>query len=457
MHVTIRPFLPSQISPILAAVFVLFSLMSCKQRSTAPTPTSSLRHVLGKTSVTPQHEFEPCSPASEFVDAASYFEKIARHIMTKNPKTFEGPYCPELFCIHARNVSHLNAVSSEKSRLIAANTGLLSMADDQVDADIAMAIAHELAHITLQHSERDPTLSELPDDIDAKELDRRLRLRAVFRDKKLSLRKSIAVNAHVDQIFNDYIWLVVAIEEISSALKPLIKSREASSLELAGKRAAKLHSSFASVLGDSTTKNQSENEANFMIQSRPLIQSLTEDIGSISAAIKNVGNCMAPSPCEVLNRLGKVANYQKIRVQPIALQLNELFMPLEDNPDAYPPYAQWMEQQADEVGYELYLRAGFKPERFETYFKAALKLKSEISTDECLKKIKNSSIPDRTEDEDLDRSHPSRCFRFYNINVTEMLRHNDAYKELAEQATILNIPETDGELKALRGIYGPAE
>lgn len=439
---------------ILLSLFTTTIASSCRQRTSPKAPASTLHHVLGATSVAPLQDLESCIPATDMTDATTYFDQVAQYLMAKNMETFKGPYAPDQFCIHAREYSNLNAASSPANRLVALNTGLVWMAPDQVDADIAMPIAHELAHITLQHGERDPRPSELPDDIDQKELDRRLRLRAVFRDQKLNLRKSIAVNAETDQIFDDYVWLVANTEEITTALKPLTSSRDSSAIDTVLKIATQLRSTFTVVLGDPTVaKNNPVSEANLMIQSRVLIQTLTQDFAKIKSAIKDVGNCQPPSPCDTLSRLGQIASYQSVRVQPVALQLNTLFMPLEDNPDSYPPYAQWMEQQADEVGYELYLKAGFKPERFETYFKAALQRKSETSTAECLKAIQDKTPPSRTEDEDLDRSHPSRCFRFYNIHIAEILRHHEAYKELGEKASTLNLPETAGKLKELRDRY----
>ena len=192
-----------------------------------------------------------------------------------------------------------------------------------------------------------------------------------------------------------------------------------------------------------------------MIQSRELIRTITEDIPSVATAIKAAGTCV--SPRNVTYCLGQLASYQALRVQPVSTQLITASMPLGDNPEAYPPYAQWMEQQADEVGYEFYLRAGFKPDRYETFFKAVMKKKSPTTVDECLKSMSEvSPTPPSRLDEAEDSKHPSSCFRIYDINITETLKHHSVYTDLAAKAVLTDLPEAMGELGELRKTY-PAQ
>lgn len=437
---------------LLSLALNLCGVVACKHRGPATPPAARLRHVLGATSVTPAQTLGPCIPPTEHMDAVGYFTKIANRLMVKNGETFKGVYAPELFCIRARNIPDFNAVSNAKTRSLAINTGLLHMTDDQVDADVAMVIAHELAHITLQHGARDPQPSELPDDIDRDELDRRLRLKAVFLDKKENLRKSIAINGRTDEIFDDYVWLAKDLPEIIATLKPLLSTHDDTAVARAVSIAGALQKSFALIFTDQDSKHDPVLESNFMIQSRELIRTMTEDIPKVATAIKAAGTCVTPRNTTYC--LGQLASYQKLRVQPIATQLISESMPLGDNPEAYPPYAQWMEQQADEVAYEVYLTAGFREDRFATFFKAALMKKAPNKIESCMNAINQTSpTPPSRLDETDDIKHPSSCFRVYDINITETLKHHSVFEDLAAKATITNLAETAGELAELRKNY----
>ena len=55
----------------------------------------------------------------------------------------------------------------------------------------------------------------------------------------------------------------------------------------------------------------------------------------------------------------------------------------------------WKEQEADEVGYELYLRAGFNPDDFYWMHKYVLGLESKSSYDKCREEIESAKIPER--------------------------------------------------------------
>lgn len=436
---------------LVTGSMIILLAESCKQRSGNSPHATELRHIVGVTSVQPEHPLTPCTPATDFTDAAEYFEKIGRHLMTANPATFKDGYAPEHFCFHVHYVSEFNAGSSSKTRRAVFDTGLLFMADDQVDADIAMVVAHELAHITLQHGAREALPSELPDDIDRGELDRRMRLRAVFADQKLNLRKSIAANARTDGIYDDYIWLVTNLPEITAFIQPRLSPKDALSITRATEIASKLRSSFAPLFDDDSVKHDGALESSFIIQSRELIRTLTEDIPAVATAIKTAGTCQTPR--DVTMCLGQIAQHHKLRVQPVFYQLLKR-MPLADDPEAYPPYGQWMEQQADEVGYEFYLRAGFKPERAGTFFKAALRAHSNDAVDTCLTELQepNPDAPERV-DQKNDTKHPSSCFRIYDIHISETLKHSTIYKDLVAKAVITNLPETSGMIEALRKTY----
>lgn len=431
--------------PILLA---MSCLISCRQRGTG----SNLKHPITATSMQPTQPLTPCTPSTSNVDANQYFAKIGRQIMNANQQnTFTDPYDPELFCFRTRAMGGVHSFANPTNRTVTFDLGLLYLQDDQVDADLAMIIAHELAHVTLQHGARIPLPTELPDDFDRAELDRRLRLKAVFVDKQTNLKKSIAVNAHTDNMYENYVWLVQNNDDIIATLKPKLKTSDNETLARVATLVAALKSSFSSIFEN--TKPDAVIEANFMIQSRELILTLTEEIPGVANAIKTVGGCTIPR--DAINCLGQIASYSRERVQPINIQLMTNILPQDDDPAAYAPYAQWMEQQADEVGYELYLRAGFKPERAHSAFNAIMKIKSPETLEQCLVALQAPQPPNRVEANE-DRKYPNACFRRYNLQIAEMAEHKNEYAVLAEKATTLNLPDTVGELKHLRTVY-PAE
>ena len=69
--------------------------------------------------------------------------------MKSNSQTFNGPYHASRFCIGVIFDPSFNAWAMSQYREVGFNTG--SFAKIQNDAEVAAIMAHELAHITMQH------------------------------------------------------------------------------------------------------------------------------------------------------------------------------------------------------------------------------------------------------------------------------------------------------------------
>lgn len=440
----------SIIAQPLCMILVPFFLLShCKSR-VAGSAGSKIKHQIGKTSVAPVQEFSPCIPSAYYTDAQNYARTIADHIMKSNPETFKGPYQPEKICLSIYDAPSYQASSTSEDGRLTLQTGLFFLADDQTDADLAMVIAHELAHITMQHPHTTPKPTQLPGDVDHEELERRLNLQSVYADRKLNLEKSISINARTEGIYDDYLWLVFETTSIVEQLRPLVPASDSAFFHAAVQSADGIRSRLPEI--SMSTRADSRLESKLVVQANALVTLFTQNIETVARLLAHPNQCHETMPCDLIQRLGRIASYHALRVEPVVSELITGTMPVEDDPLAYPPFAQWYEQEADEVGFEFYLRAGFKAERYGTYWKAAMQLQSQQKLESCMQDIKNSIKPQRTGEEP--RSvHPNHCFRLYNIAVSEMLIHSDIYADLSAKAQTLNLPETVGQLTELRRAY----
>lgn len=100
--------------------------------------------------------------------------------------------------------------------------------------------------------------------------------------------------------------------------------------------------------------------------------------------------------------------------------------------------ANWKEQEADEVGYELYLRAGFLPSQFGWFFSSTQSEEERSRCQAILAEAQNNPVlaPYRGTE-----AHPHFCWRLYNIDILEAIAHREDYAPFKERATSINILE----------------
>lgn len=101
------------------------------------------------------------------------------------------------------------------------------------------------------------------------------------------------------------------------------------------------------------------------------------------------------------------------------------------------------ESEADEVGLELYIRAGFEPQHYPGRFVSKLQRKAATDStfknalEECHAWIKGGKdIPK------VEGTHPAACWRIYNLSVSELTKHEKDYAPLLDRTLIVDVDGT---------------
>lgn len=98
-----------------------------------------------------------------------------------------------------------------------------------------------------------------------------------------------------------------------------------------------------------------------------------------------------------------------------------------------------VEREADEVGFEFYLRAGFHPAAFGTIMRSFYPVDVIKQQGEFLKCLANITFPVGGNPDRGSEFHPSPCWRLYNVTVGEQQRHREDYKPFLQRATLTTI------------------
>lgn len=88
----------------------------------------------------------------------------------------------------------------------------------------------------------------------------------------------------------------------------------------------------------------------------------------------------------------------------------------------------WKEQEADEVGFEMCLRAGVDISSFSALQRLVVEEEEKSGAAQCLFDIEAGSIPDRTLG-----THPSACWRIFDIEKREQSEHGEYYQRLLDR------------------------
>ena len=122
------------------------------------------------------------------------------------------------------------------------------------------------------------------------------------------------------------------------------------------------------------------------------LHELLESSQTLNAYVQNGPEiCLLSHDCSDKKILRHLINFSKSHIKPGIQATVGLTLAANDDPNQYAPYIQWTEQQADEVGFEIYLRAGLNPDRFTTYLEQMMK--SDQSFAECVDKIQKHRMP----------------------------------------------------------------
>ena len=406
---------------------------------------SRAKHIFGRTAVPPVTEPKPCEDGKDNPEAVRYIRGIAGWIMQRNPNTFAGPYAPGQFCFAVTSAQGMNASASVETRTIFVSTGLLLM-DGAKDADIAAVLAHELAHITMQHKLREPDAVDLPPDYDPVEGQRRLAARSKWMATVESSRRNLVSAAARNGIFSDAATLM-RDTSILARLRTANPPQDPNQFDAASKALTLLLTEYPEVIaapGANILKSWQ-----FLDRMTLHLDELTESSKTLPNYIENGPEiCLLNTDCRDKKILRHLMQFGVATIKPEVTSTCNMSLPANDDPNHYAPYVQWAEQQADEVGFELYLRAGLHPDRFTTYLEQMMK--SDSAFDACVEKVKQqNTAPDRNAS-DIADAHPTFCFRYHDIKVAEMKSHDQDFKELLPAATIESIPGMDGSLAKVK-------
>ena len=136
----------------LLVLLLLLSVFSCKKLKSI----SSSKHTWGETTRNvPGFSYTSCrtDPAKDFPKTQKFLIELIRHIMEHNPETFKlsSALDPKNFCVTVKYSSVANAGTNIVDRSILVYTALVEQTENL--HEIAYLMGHELAHITMKHTE----------------------------------------------------------------------------------------------------------------------------------------------------------------------------------------------------------------------------------------------------------------------------------------------------------------
>jgi predicted SprT family Zn-dependent metalloprotease len=336
-------------------------------------------------------------------------QSLFQKLVTSNSGTFQGQLDPANFCLRFDQDDIINGFAYIENGEIHLTKGLFMAVDH--DADIAAVLAHELAHITMDHRydlEHEKVVAgskvnELKAQLAQKQEEYRDEKAAFYPDLIAALKKDPAI-LDAFAALKGAVWLKSIVEDMRSLLakvNPTVPEK------------AGLLDDFAS-LRDHLKYNDDD-------------RAVMED----NASWKDIVPILDRSDLELMA---------------VRSRLSELNQALRDIPredliqDGPGAASNWKEQEADEVGYEFYLRAGFRPDRFTSIHNVLMA--QSRSDGECSALQAKGQLPPRGA-----ASHPSSCWRIYNISQREAMAHADAYKPFMNNS-LLSL--TEGALEEVK-------
>lgn len=396
----------------------LTALPMCKRASSS----SEVKHDIARTSVPRDQPLRSCRPDSEAAREerrsteatnysaqrpipVAYLAKVIDFITQNNPTVFAGALARANLCVYLeqRGPSNVGASANAATGEVLVSDGMVLTAES--DAQIAAQIAHELAHITMNHAHVEPSEAE-------RELSNRV--------EALNARQLTAMRTRADTIV-----------EIATA------ARSEPFLSLARQ--------FRSVFGGlpegapltDTTQTNEELDAALSVHiqayrqanaanadSQRLLQAYADSNGALHAVAEALAPLLAQSA--ELRTMARSENRRR-------------------------------ETEADDVGYEFYLRSAFNSGDFMWAREHRLISMADDATrplEECREQLARGQVPEQGTE-----THPFPCWRIYNILQAEAQRHRVAYAALLPAATrreVIDNPTLAEAKAALRNPVVPA-
>lgn len=391
----------------------------------------ALKHEFGVSSRLDPTQFETCVQAE---DAPSlYVRDLATYIARANAGSFSGVMAIENFCFTVKRSKdrEVNAAAHPPSRHITFTAETLRVAEN--DAAVAVILVHELAHVLMTHGSE---LAPHP----------KLRQDAKFASLRAEIDHKFAKSC-ASRYFSN---LSHAIDALNNAQ---IKGREIS--EFSVLNADIFHSSMDNIMMKmSGPASEDSQKLALTPDYRQFCSYGYHVLAEIKGLVEKHQEIFAREGKEFQNWLKYAERLESSSHTPEEKAELKKILELEAYSDqvigkgAF-SHVNWREEEADEVGYELYLRAGFHDPTFGWNKIYGLKYQSPDtqSYENCMALIEQKTIPSRGAG-----IHPTLCHRYYNMHILERELHREDYAPLLKDATTAFVPEFSGRLGAVKAL-----
>lgn len=388
----------------LASVLILTS--SCKP---AGENHSGVQHGVGNTRVS-QQDFLPCKeiPASPgYSETVRYLNDLKNAIARANPRTFEGDLAPENICI-ALDTSDRGTgggAFGDSGRILIER---ISVKTAESDAQLGAILCHELAHVSMNHMRT---------------------TKSSRNGESLNFTHGIGPDRYFQQL-QQY---------------PSYRS-EKQQLDSLNRRLAEVDREYA------TTQAQL-NQLAEAVFTKDVIESAKKSEAGAKAAIEYLSRCSTEacqrlkSANDKISSLGVEKNelhHNKIPVQEYRVyQVAGALLP----PDVM---LTWLEREADEVGLELCVRAGFDTRKLLSHRESRILESGSQRYNGCRIAIQNalSNLPAAKDpygrvveipisDAQFPGPHPEECWRLFNIERELLLHARDFQPFKKNLATVV--------------------
>ncbi len=433
----------------LLVIFPLLWTQACKSRSNQ---SSKEKHLVGETS-RDTDDVKICAwqeDRSINIQADRYLAQLAEQISLKNKNTFQGYFSPGNICIYLQKDAQINAYAHPGQNRIDFNSQILLSAPN--DAAVASILAHELAHLTMQSThveEIPPAVIKHPDWI---------KVRDKFEVQKEKMTQTTApLKNKLSSVYNDRDdiekkWMKILPDPVIKEIREIEDQKFALISSENLKMSADLYLILKSIIVPHFPDINTPEGTDGPVSAPAILPVLkTTDANKAIADLKArqeiaYGKLRKESPdlmkkweesMKIIGDLNRQIKACEDGLRPFQEEF-DLFITTIAGADAK---FNWREQEADEVGYEFYLRAGFAPEAIVWLSKS---LMGEKSFNECMADHVAKKIPPTRGT----GSHPSLCWRIYDYLVLEANYHKNEYTPLIKAAKTFEI--IPGELAEVK-------
>lgn len=462
-----------QVIPLLISGLMLGTL-SCRNRGEES--ASRMKHIQGQLfrpnliKLTPNTcRYDKIGSSKGRKDINEYLQKIFDRIVAGNPEVFTGDYAPKNFCISNSPDTYVNAFASPHGRIMFTD---LIVTKSPNDAAVASVMAHEAAHILMQHSALRIN-SGTTDPVDHPVLASNQQwknFQGSYPDKAPEVVEKIKIaKVNLDAASKKRDAFIAPIRRFLNPVTSSIEKRLRATLSDLDRKSRGLNTEaerLSKELDDYKKSAEYQNMTDdqkkaldeyygaritVVLDYSPVLVYATaiafKELDKIDSAItEELSRALTGNLGGVLGESWKKINAEYEASKTVLKQLEgdknlnaKIFMDKASSLLGY-DYNRfnWMEAEADQVGLELMLKAGFSPDGSTELFKMFIhEVRAEAGDDEekkrkavesCLSNLadlksgKSSNLPERGNE-----SHPESCWRLINTGYTELILHQNHY------------------------------